>query len=54
MGLGLEYELGERGHAQFELRFNTDLIDNFEGDEDLFRVDEARWQTLQFTGGLRY
>lgn len=53
VGIGLEYEIGQ-AQAQFELRFNTDLIDNFEGDEDVFRIDETRYQMLQMTAGVRF
>ena len=54
VGIGLEYELGDRAQAQFELRFNRDVTDNFEGDDELFRIDEVVHQALQITGGLRF
>jgi len=53
VGLGAEYELG-RTKAQFELRFSRDVLNNFDGDEDIYRLDDVFHQMLFATAGLRF
>jgi len=54
VAIGLEYAIADPARLLFELRFNTDLTDNFDGDDDLLGINEARYQMLQVTGGIRY
>ena len=54
VGIGLEYPIADPARLLFELRFNTDLTDNFDGDDEQLRINEARYQMLQVTGGIRY